>query len=1006
MSIMVRIIHRFARISARLTIASVVFAAACTAGSSPAPPSGTGNPGGPGGGASAPSTEQIAVSLGVSILSSDALGVPRLIQAFRPRAVVAGMAPEAAARDHVAALAPLWVKQAPAMALVSRGTQALRSGATVVKLAQQIGGVVVDQGELHVMLHPDGSLAAVSGSLLPAVAAPSFASSPGAALDRALDRQFGSARVRPAIADLGDDAGWRKLEVAPDPQLRVTDARARRVLASDGSAQVAAWELEVVGDAPPDPLSDPSIPRPSARRYLVSDRSGQIISDSDLTQNDAFVYRVWAETTGNRRPIDSPLTDFSPHPTGFPDGSTPSFSVPSNLVVMEAFNGPVDRWLPDDATTTSGNNANAFSDLDDTGTFTAGDVRPEVKSGRVLNYRYDTSVEPLATPDQIKAGVVNAFFLVNWMHDWWYDSGFTEVTGTAQVDNYGRGGIAGDPLIISSQAGANLGLRDNATMSTPADGRSPRMRVFVFTTSTISALATPTGTVRTEGVSAPPHSFDLTGTVALGSDAVAPINDGCQPLTTDLTGKIALITFSGVCGSAATVNNAKAAGAIGVILADGALDDPRAFAGSAAANIPTLAIGKTDGETLAAAIAAGPVTVELTSAPFGVERDGDLDGGVAGHEWGHYLHHRLAVCSRGQQCGGMSEGWGDFNWLLTQIREGDARDGTYAQGSYADFDGTANSGYFSIRRFPYSSDRTKNPLSFRHIADDAVLPTGIPTRPNGGANSEVHNTGEVWALMMFEAFQALIDQHGTQIARRRMTDYAAAGLMLTPPEATFTEARDAILAAASALDSDDMLLIAAAFAGRGAGSCAVAPSNAVRTNIGVIESGTLAGKFELGAPSLGDDVVSIDHDGVLDPGESGLLRITIANGGAVAAENVRVTATTVNTGVKIGAPIALPLLPPFASVDLAIPVSLAGSAPANTPLVITLKVVGDQTCTRDGVTVVATLPSGSASAVESPAIAARASPGTEDGWIVATYQAPATSLRAADAAVCIANDTP
>src|SRR5204862_8234168 len=125
-------------------------------------------------------------------------------------------------------------------------------------------------------------------------------------------------------------------------------------------------------------------------------------------------------------------------------------------------------------------------------------------------------------------------------------------------------------------------------------------------------------------------------------------------------------------------------------------------------------------------------------------------------------------------------------------------------------------------------------------------------------------------------------------------------------------------AAASALASDDVLLIAAGFAGRGAGSCAVAPSNAVRNNAGVIESGTLAGKLRVGTPSLADDVVSIDHDGVLDPGESGLLRVTLANGGPVAAEEVTVTATTMTTGVRIGAPIHIPLPAPFARAHLTI----------------------------------------------------------------------------------------
>ena len=982
-------------------VLSVLFVAACAGSSSPTPPGSSA----PGGAQPAAPTDPTAVALGVSVVSSDARGAPRLLRAFRPRpAAAAAMAPELAARDHVAALAPLWVQQARPMALVDRGTQRLRNGATLVRLAQHVDGVAVEDGELHVLLYPDGALAAVSGTLLPDVAPPAFGSSPSAALERALDQLFGAARARPAITEAGDDAGWTTLEVAADPRLRVTEARARRLLAGDGGAPAAAWEIEVTGDGPPDPATDPSIPRPLARRYVVSDATGKIVRDTNLTQYDAFVYRVYAETTGNRRPLDGPLTDFSPHPTGFPDGSAPAGVVSSNLVVMEAFNGPVDKWLPDNATTTSGNNVEAFSDLDGSGTFTPGDVRPEVRAGRTLNYRYDTAVEPLATPDQIKAGVTNLFYLANWMHDWWYDSGFTEATGDGQVDNLGRGGIGGDPVVTLAQAGALNGARDNASMSTPADGRSPRMRVFLFSTTTVTQLTTAAGAIASEGFSAVPHAFDLSGTVAIADDGVAPGNDGCQPITNDLTGKIALLTFSGACGSAATVNSAKAAGAIGVILADGALDDPRAFAGSAAANLPGVAIGKSAGEALAAAIAAGPVAVTLHGAPFGAERDGDLDSGVTGHEWGHYLHHRLAVCNRGQQCGGMSEGWGDFNALLLQLREGDNRESTYAQGSYADANGTPNAAYFSVRRFPYSINRTKNALSFRHIGDENPLPTGMPGGPNGSPNSEVHNTGEVWATMMFEAFNILIDAHGVPVARRRITDYAAAGLLLTPPEATFTEARDAILAAASALDSDDMLLMAAAFAGRGAGSCAVAPSNAVTTNAGVIESGTLAGKLEAGSLSVVDDGATADRDGVLEPGESGTLRLTIANTGAVAAEQLQVTATTPAAGVRLGAPLALAALAPLSSIDVAIPVSLLASAPRNANVTFTVHVAADQTCDPSGLTVSLTVPTGSLVG-DAAATVARTQPAPETR-VVASYEAPVTSLAATDDAVCITGDTP
>jgi hypothetical protein len=922
------------------------------------------------------------------------------------------MTAASAARDHVAALAALWVRGAQPMTLTDNGTQQLRNGATVIKLAQQVDGVPVNNGELRVLLHADGSLAAISGTLLPATTRPSFVSSPPDALGHALDHHYGAARSPMAITGAGETGGWETLQVASTPDLQVSSARARRTLAQAGAQLIAAWEVEVEGDAPPDPLADPSIPTFSAHSYLVADGDGRILGDTDLVQRDAFVYRTYMETAGNRRPLDGALASFAPHPTGVPDGSAPEL-VPANLVVMDSFNGPLDPWLPTTATTTSGNNAEAFADLDANRVFNGADVRPVVKSGRVLNYVYDHTLEPLARLEQSEAAAVNAFFLVNWMHDWYYDSGFTETTANAQADNLGRGGVAGDPLLITSQAGANAGLRNNADMSTPADGARPRMRMFLWTAGTVTGLNSPTGTPRTEAFTAGPRNFDLTGGVVAVTDGTAPNDDGCEPITSNIAGKIALVTFSGVCGSLATLNNVAAAGAIGVILADGAQDDPRAFAGSAAANIPGVAIGKTDGAALVAALAQGPVTVELTSSVSGPERDGDLDNTVVAHEWGHYLHHRLAACggSGSQQCAGMSEGWGDFNALMMMAREGDNRDGTYAEGYYALANGvTPDFAYFGIRRFPYSRDRTKNDLSFRHIGDENPLPTGMPGHP-GGANSEVHNTGEIWASMMWEAFNVVADAHGVEVARRRMADYVVAGFLLSPRNATFTEARDAILVAASALDSDDMLVMAAAFASRGIGSCAISPPGTSATNAGVVESGTLAAKLAIGGLTVVDDGARGDHDGILDPGESGTLRLTLANNGIIAAENVTVTATSTGTSVKLAAPLAIAAQPRFSSSTLAIPISLAANAPLNTPITINVHVAGQFTCDRNGIDAALTVLTGANPMVTASRLTPEPSTSTagvqaaDQSSVVATTLAPTASLRAFDAA-CSANAAP
>ena len=69
------------------------------------------------------------------------------------------------------------------------------------------------------------------------------------------------------------------------------------------------------------------------------------------------------------------------------------------------------------------------------------------------------------------------FFHVNWLHDRWYEAGFDEASGNAQQNNFGLGGIGGDPILAE---GNDFSGTDNANMSTPADGSSPRMQMYRF----------------------------------------------------------------------------------------------------------------------------------------------------------------------------------------------------------------------------------------------------------------------------------------------------------------------------------------------------------------------------------------------------------------------------------------------------------------------------------------------------------------------------------------------
>ena len=212
----------------------------------------------------------------------------------------------------------------------------------------------------------------------------------------------------------------------------------------------------------------------------------------------------------------------------------------------------------------------------------------------------------------------------------------------------------------------------------------------------------------------------------------------------------------------------------------------------------------------------------------------------------------------------MSEGWGDFVAVKMHVREGDDLDGAFAAAAYA-----TQNGYFGIRRVPYSANFAKNALTFRHISDGEALPDTHPV-DGGGRNSEVHNAGEIWSSVLFDAYISLLKESRGENprytfaeAQRRMSDYMVAGLMMMPPNATYTEARDSILAAAAAADDQDLEILANAFARRGMGTAAVAPPRESTDLTGVVESFTNGGALKILSAQLELDV---DCDQGCQPG--------------------------------------------------------------------------------------------------------------------------------------------
>src|SRR5262249_21280761 len=164
-----------------------------------------------------------------------------------------------------------------------------------------------------------------------------------------------------------------------------------------------------------------------------------------------------------------------------------------------------------------------------------------------------------------------------------------------------------------------------------------------------------------------------------------------------------------------------------------------------------------------------------------------------------------------------------------------------------------------------------------------------PTPPPAftGSNSEVHNTGEVWAESLWECYASLLrDTTGPTPrltfaeARDRMRDYVVAAYKVTPANPTVLEARDAVILVASINDPVDGQLFGQAFAKRGAGVNAVAPPRGENTNTPVIESYAYGPSVQQVSASLTDDVSTVcAADGILDDGETGTLTVTFRNAG-------------------------------------------------------------------------------------------------------------------------------
>ncbi|KAI0088873.1 Fungalysin metallopeptidase-domain-containing protein [Irpex rosettiformis] len=150
-------------------------------------------------------------------------------------------------------------------------------------------------------------------------------------------------------------------------------------------------------------------------------------------------------------------------------------------VLTEGFEDLTDPWdilaspseWHDDGRTlsnsTAGNNVITFQSIQS---------NPGLPSSNNLQFLYtqDPSKDPTVSVN-LNAALVNAFYLVNTVHDFAYRYGFTEPAFNFQTDNFDKGGKGNDRITTSVQMSPGT---DNAFFATMADGINGQLRLYIF----------------------------------------------------------------------------------------------------------------------------------------------------------------------------------------------------------------------------------------------------------------------------------------------------------------------------------------------------------------------------------------------------------------------------------------------------------------------------------------------------------------------------------------------
>lgn len=476
-------------------------------------------------------------------------------------------------------------------------------------------------------------------------------------------------------------------------------------------------------------------------------------------------------------------------------------------------------------TYTRGNNVYAYTDVTNNNTASVANAA-EGGVSRIFDFPIDLTQNHTTYKD---AAVTNLFYMNNKIHDILYKFGFNEAWRNFQKTNFTTSGSGSDAVNAEARDASEATTQElnNANFSTPAEGSSPKMQMYLWDPAKVFRLKynSPISFVARK-----PDTKDaqfgpaLTISGVSGNLAATTPIDGCTAISEDLTGKIAFIQ-RGTCTFATKVKNAQLKGAVATIVYNVPTSTSFGQMGGtdSTITIPSILIDSNEGQAIANELSSSTINVTLSDDKSKyVYIDGDLDNGIITHEYGHGVSNRLigttATClNKANSNEQMGEGWSDFFALMLTNQPGDNASVPRGVGTFAVAQETNGLG---IRPAKYSPDFAVNNYTYGKTNGMTYLDSSNVTQ------IDVHSVGFVWATILWDLHWKYVEKYGyssdvlanPNSGSARVLQLVMDALKLTACSPTFIDGRTAILQAElNTTAGADKCMIWGVFAKRGLG---------------------------------------------------------------------------------------------------------------------------------------------------------------------------------------------